>query len=195
MGQSRKMEAVGHPTGGVAHDFNNVLTIIGATVETLQRMLAFIPPGADETVVREYSVQSPRELGYRTHAVATGPAALRVPWREPPILPPFTDIGLPGGMTGRQLADAALEPRPDPRGLYTTGYARNAIVHDGTLVAGSPLPRKPFSFSALAARGRAILNAWALCPRGPVGRRLTVANSAGFGEVCGSGMVGRPGCG
>ncbi|MBS0638226.1 MAG: response regulator [Proteobacteria bacterium] len=113
----------------------------------------------DETVVREYSVQSLRELGYRTHAVGNGPAALRVLRRDSSIVLLFTDIGLPGGMTGRQLADAALALRPNLKVLYTTGYARNAIVHGGTLDAGAQLLPKPFSFSALAARVRAVLDA------------------------------------
>ncbi len=70
----------------------------------------------------------------------------------------FTDVGLPGGMSGRQLADAARIPRPDLRVLYTTGYARNAIVHGGVLDPGTQLLPKPFSHAALAAKVRAVLD-------------------------------------
>jgi signal transduction histidine kinase len=113
----------------------------------------------DEAVVREHSVQSLRELGYRTQAVDNGPAALRILRRDASIVLLFSDIGLPGGMTGRQLAAAALAMRPTLKVLYTTGYARNAIVHDGAPDAGVPLLPKPFSFSALAARVRGVLDA------------------------------------
>jgi hypothetical protein len=48
----------------------------------------------------------------------------------------FTDVGLPGGLNGRQLADLVLRSRPDLEVLFTTGYARNAIVHQGRLDRG-----------------------------------------------------------
>src|SRR6185503_15016850 len=64
----------------------------------------------------------------------------------------FTDVGLPGGMNGRQLADAARQLRPDLRVLFTTGYARNAIVHDGRLDPGVSLITKPFTYAGLAAK-------------------------------------------
>jgi CheY-like chemotaxis protein len=55
-------------------------------------------------------------------------------------------------MNGRQLADAARKLRPDLRVLFTTGYARNAIIHDGRLDAGVALITKPFTYAALAAK-------------------------------------------
>lgn len=70
----------------------------------------------------------------------------------------FTDVVLPGGMTGTVLAKKALELRPDLKVLFTTGYARNAIVHQGRLDAGVELITKPFSYAALAARVRDILD-------------------------------------
>ena len=72
--------------------------------------------------------------------------------RHPEIQLLFTDVGLPGGMNGRQLADAARQLRPDLKVLFTTGYARNAIVHDGRLDPGVELITKPFTYSALAAK-------------------------------------------
>jgi signal transduction histidine kinase len=112
----------------------------------------------DEAAVREHSVDSLRELGYRVIAAGDGRAALRLLEREPGVRMLFTDVGLPGGMTGRQLADAAKALRPDLKVLYTTGYARNAIVHGGVLDPGTQLLPKPFSHAALAAKIRAVLD-------------------------------------
>ncbi len=70
----------------------------------------------------------------------------------------FTDVGLPGGMNGRQLADAALRLRPNLRVLFTTGYARSAIVHDGRLDPGTELISKPFTAAALAMKIRELLD-------------------------------------
>ena len=61
-------------------------------------------------------------------------------------------------MSGRQLADRAQEKRPDLRVLYTTGYTRNAIVHNGMLDPGTNLLTKPFSIEELAAKVRKILD-------------------------------------
>jgi CheY-like chemotaxis protein len=112
----------------------------------------------DEPAVREHSVASLRELGYRVLAAADGHAALRVLAPEADIDVLFTDVGLPGGMTGRQLAEAARVLRPELKVVYTTGYARNAIVHGGVLDPGTELLPKPFSHAALAAKIRAVLD-------------------------------------
>jgi CheY-like chemotaxis protein len=112
----------------------------------------------DEPAVREHSVASLRDLGYRVLAAADGHAALRILAREDGIEVLFTDVGLPGGMTGRQLAEAARLRRPDLKVVYTTGYARNAIVHGGVLEPGTELLPKPFSYSALAIKIQAVLN-------------------------------------
>jgi CheY-like chemotaxis protein len=71
----------------------------------------------------------------------------------------FTDVVLPGGMNGRQLADATIKSRPDLKVLFTTGYTRNAIVHNGQLDLGIQLLGKPFTYSNLAAKLRTVLNA------------------------------------
>jgi CheY-like chemotaxis protein len=84
---------------------------------------------------------------------------LRILDSNPTIRVLFTDVGLPGGMNGRQLADEARRQRPHLKVLFTTGYARNAIVHDGRLDAGVDLITKPFSQSALAEKLRDILDA------------------------------------
>ncbi len=63
----------------------------------------------------------------------------------------FTDVVMPE-MSGRQLADRARRKRPDLKVLYTTGYTRNAIVHNGMLDPGTNLLTKPFSIEELAAK-------------------------------------------
>ena len=70
----------------------------------------------------------------------------------------FTDVVLPGGMTGAQVVARAVELWPGIRTLFTTGYARNAIVHHGRLDPGVQLITKPFSFDDLAAKVREVLD-------------------------------------
>jgi CheY-like chemotaxis protein len=70
----------------------------------------------------------------------------------------FTDVVLPSGMMGNILADEARALRPDLKVLFTTGYARNAIVHHGRLDPGVELITKPFSYADLAARVRDLLD-------------------------------------
>jgi PAS domain S-box-containing protein len=124
------------------------------------------PEGAAETIlvveddedVRTYSTESLRDLGYRVLEAPDGPSALRHLAREPKLDLLFTDVILPGGMTGAQVAAKAKEERPDLKVLFTTGYARNAIVHRGRLDKGVDLITKPFSFPDLAAKVRDVLD-------------------------------------
>jgi CheY-like chemotaxis protein len=69
----------------------------------------------------------------------------------------FTDIGLPG-MSGRELADEAVRRRPKLKILYTSAYARNAIVHHGRLDPGVRLISKPFTQTELATKIRAVMD-------------------------------------
>jgi PAS domain S-box-containing protein len=114
----------------------------------------------DDADVRLYSAELIRELGYRVLEAPTGPAGLELLEREAGVVSLlFTDVGLPGGMNGRQLADAARALRPGLPVLFTTGYARNAIVHGGRLDPGLQLINKPFTRAALAAKLREVLDA------------------------------------
>jgi signal transduction histidine kinase len=108
----------------------------------------------DEADVRGFVVDMLRELGYQVIEATDGREALAAIETRPEIQLLFTDVGLPGSFNGRQLADAALKARPDLKILYTTGYARNAIVHQGRLDPGVELITKPFTYAALAARIR-----------------------------------------
>jgi PAS domain S-box-containing protein len=122
--------------------------------------------GAEETIlvveddddVRTHSVESLRELGYRVVEAHDGPSALRLLERQPRVDLLFTDVVLPGGLTGAQVAHEARTLRPDLKVLFTTGYARNAIIHHGRLDKGVHLITKPFTFGDLAAKVRDVLD-------------------------------------
>ncbi len=108
--------------------------------------------------MRTYSVDALRDLGYRVIDAPDGPAALQLLESQTTIDLLFTDVILPGGMTGAQLAAQAHALRPRLKVLFTTGYARNAIFHHGRLDKGVHLITKPFSFEELAAKVRDVLD-------------------------------------
>ena len=111
----------------------------------------------DEERVRALSVEALRELGYGV-VEASGPSqALRMLDEGQQVTLLFTDVVMPD-MSGRQLADRARGKRPNLKVLYTTGYTRNAIVHNGMLDPGTNLLTKPFSIEELAAKVRKILD-------------------------------------
>ena len=111
----------------------------------------------DEDGVRAVAAERLRELGYRVLEAGDGPAALRLlrPGTRVDVL--VTDVGLPGGMNGRQVADAARERRPGLPVLFITGYA--GTVLDGRLAPGMEVISKPFPLDALAVRVQALLEA------------------------------------
>ena len=88
-----------------------------------------------------------------------GPSGLRLLDAHRGIDLLFTDIGLPGGMNGRQLAEEAQRRKVGLKVLFMSGYARNAIVHHGRLDPGVELIVKPFTFAGLAAKVRRVLDA------------------------------------
>lgn len=112
----------------------------------------------DDVDVRSFTVEMLRELGYIVVDAPDGAAGLRLLDAYPDIKLLVTDVGLPGGMNGRQLADEARRRRTELKVLFTSGYARNAIVHHGRLDPGVELLSKPYSFADLAARVRRILD-------------------------------------
>lgn len=111
----------------------------------------------DEARVRAVSVEALRELGYGV-IEASGPSeALRILEEGQVISLLFTDVVMPE-MSGRELADLARRRQPDLKVLYTTGYTRNAIVHNGILDPGTSLLTKPFSIEELATKVRRIID-------------------------------------
>lgn len=112
----------------------------------------------DDDDVRMFTVESLREIGYRVLEAHDGPSALRLLERqEEPVRLLFTDVVMPV-MSGRELADIAKATYPDLQILFTTGYARNAIVHAGRLDAGVELLTKPFTHEALSRKVREVLD-------------------------------------
>lgn len=110
----------------------------------------------DDPAVREFAVSACRELGCSVHQAGSGAEALAVLEANTDIALLFTDIGLPGAMNGRQLADVATARWPALKVLFTTGYTANAIVHHGMLDPGVNFIGKPFSIAALAAKIKSI---------------------------------------
>ncbi len=115
----------------------------------------------DEDLVRQFTVAALTDLGYRVLEAATGQAALTVLIERPDVDLLFTDIVMPE-MNGRQLVDLVKERRPDLPIIYTTGYTRNAVVHNGVLDPGVELIGKPFTLEELATRVREVLDRTAL---------------------------------
>ncbi|MGR4845191.1 ATP-binding protein [Rhizobium sp. LARHSG275] len=111
----------------------------------------------DDENVRTMTAESLHELGYTVLQAASGIEALLLLEENPAVDLIFTDIVMPQ-MSGRQLADVVQEKWPTIRILYTTGYTRNAIVHNGVLDHGVSLLAKPFSLEQLAHKIRELLN-------------------------------------
>jgi signal transduction histidine kinase len=111
----------------------------------------------DEERVRHLSVDALRELGYVVVQAADANQALTVLEMQPAVDLLFTDIVMPD-MNGRRLADKAREARPNLKVLYTTGYTRNAIVHNGMLDRGVSFLPKPFTLDQLALKVRETLD-------------------------------------
>jgi PAS domain S-box-containing protein len=112
----------------------------------------------DEPGVRQFSVDALKELGYRVLEADGAAAALRLLDGHPEIALLFTDVVMPD-VNGRRLADEARRRRPGLKVLYTTGYTRNAVVHNGVLDPGVQMIGKPFTLEDLAGRVRAVIDA------------------------------------
>ncbi len=106
----------------------------------------------DEPTVRMLVMEVLEELGYAAIEAGDGASGLRVLQSDARIDLLVTDVGLPGGMNGRQMADAARTARPDLKVLFITGYAENAAVGNGHLEPGMHVMTKPFAMEALASR-------------------------------------------
>ena len=97
------------------------------------------------------------ELGYRSLEAEEGKEGLAILQSDARIDLLITDVGLPGGMNGRQMADAARRSRPDLKILFITGYAENAVLGEGNLDPGMHVMTKPFELDALGRRIRELI--------------------------------------
>ncbi|HEV7328864.1 MAG TPA: PAS domain-containing protein [Bosea sp. (in: a-proteobacteria)] len=112
----------------------------------------------DEPLVRMLCVEQLEELGYAVIEAGDGPSALKILETKQPIDLLVTDVGLPRGMNGRQLADAARVHRPDLEVLFVTGYAENAVLNHGHLEPGMHIMTKPFEMEVFARRVRDLID-------------------------------------
>ncbi len=111
----------------------------------------------DETTIRHLVDEVLEDLGYRVIGAGDGAAGLKIVQSGVGIDLLITDVGLPNGMNGRQLADAARAIRPNLKVLFITGYAENAAVGNGHLEHGMELLTKPFALDELAQKVREML--------------------------------------
>ena len=111
----------------------------------------------DEPIVRMLVIDALEELGFRCAEAGDGPEGLAMLERAEQIDLLITDVGLPGGMNGRQVADRARELRPDLKVLFVTGYAENAALNHGHIGPGTRVLTKPFSIGDLTARIESLL--------------------------------------
>lgn len=112
----------------------------------------------DEPIIRMLIAEVLDEAGFSVIEAPDGPAGLSVLHSNAVIDLLITDVGLPNGMNGRQVADAARVSRPDLKVLFITGYAENAAVGNGPLENGMFIMSKPFEMDKLADRIRQILD-------------------------------------
>jgi len=113
----------------------------------------------DEPTVRMLITDILEELGFTAIEAGDSAAGLKILQSEVRIDLLVTDVGLPGGMNGRQMADAGRVSRPDLKVLFITGYAENAAVGNGQLAPGMAVLTKPFPMETMAARIRSMIEA------------------------------------
>ncbi|HTI84845.1 MAG TPA: PAS domain S-box protein [Acetobacteraceae bacterium] len=111
----------------------------------------------DEPSVRMLVTEVLEELGYAAIEAADTISGMKVLRSDVRIDLLITDVGLPGGMNGRQMADAARETRPKLKVLFITGYAENAAIGNGRLEPGMHVLTKPFAMDNLASRIKTII--------------------------------------
>ena len=111
----------------------------------------------DEWGIRSTIEEVLTESGYRVLTADSGPAGMKVLDSDVRIDLLITDVGLPGGMNGRQVADAARIRRPALKVLFITGYADNAAVGNGHLDPGMAVLTKPFEITVLSSRVKALI--------------------------------------
>jgi len=113
----------------------------------------------DEPTVQMPVAEVLEDLGYAAIEAADGATGLRVLQSDARIDLLVTDVGLPGGMNGRQVADAGRTLRPGLKVLFITGYAENAMLSHGHLDPGMHVMTKPFAMDALASRIKDLITA------------------------------------
>jgi signal transduction histidine kinase/CheY-like chemotaxis protein len=133
----------------------------GAEIDTVAglpaRGTAVVLVIEDELPIRMVIADVLSDLGYTVLQAGDGGSALKILEGGTLIDLLITDVGLPGGTNGRQLADTARQRRPDLKVLFITGYAESAVVRNGLVEEGTQVMTKPFALEALAAKIQGIL--------------------------------------
>jgi PAS domain S-box-containing protein len=111
----------------------------------------------DEPTIRMLVTEVLQELGYIAIEAEDGKSGLKIIESQRRIDLLITDVGLPGGLNGRQLADLAASTRPGLKVLFITGYAENAVIGNGHLRPGMHVMTKPFAMETLATRIKGII--------------------------------------
>ncbi|WP_294293357.1 response regulator, partial [uncultured Sphingomonas sp.] len=106
----------------------------------------------DEPTVRMLVVDALSDLGYHVLEAIDGASGLALLDATPEVDLLITDVGLPGGLNGRQVADAARTHRPGLKVMFITGYAENAVLNHGHVEPGMAVVTKPFSVDDLVTR-------------------------------------------
>jgi len=112
----------------------------------------------DEPAIRMVIAEVLTDSGYRVIEAENGPSGLKILQASGRIDLLITDVGLPGGLNGRQVADAARSLRPDLKVLFITGFAENAVIGNGQLDSGMSVITKPFINTALANKVRELID-------------------------------------
>ncbi|MDU1672062.1 MAG: response regulator, partial [Bradyrhizobium sp.] len=122
----------------------------------------------DDPLVRSFVLAQLQSLGYTTLSAARGREALAIVDGDQPFELLFTDVIMPGGVSGRQLAEAVQAKRPSVRVLYTSGYTDNAILEHGQLLSEALLLlTKPYRRAELAQMVRRALSPASPAPLRP----------------------------
>jgi CheY-like chemotaxis protein len=137
----------------------------GESVAEPQRADTGLPRGSetvlvveDDAMVRAHVEKELAGLGYIVVAAADGPSALERLDEHPEVQVLFTDVIMPGGINGRELAERVHRRNPAIKVLFTSGYAESAIVHQGRLDRGVHLLNKPYRRQDLALKLRKVLD-------------------------------------
>jgi len=136
--------------GSVADDATSVEAVVQSHSDRDETVLIV----DDEPSVRMLLTDTLADLGYSSLEAADSATGLEILESDARIDLLITDVGLPGGMNGRQMADAARARRPGLKVLFITGYAENAVLRTGQLEPGMSLMTKPFPIDAMAERIR-----------------------------------------
>ncbi len=147
-----------HATENGAIDFGSEIGDAGLTSLAESSAAGRVLVVDDEPTVRMLVVEVAQELGFEVIEAIDGPSAMRLLEARPAIDLLITDVGLPGGMNGRQVADAVLGVLPEVKVIFITGFAENAVIGNGQLSPNMALVTKPFAMEILAHKIREMMS-------------------------------------